>query len=213
VIRVNLLPQRRRLGAAPQASQRWLLVTLGVVILQIIGLFWFHQTKLEELDEQNRKNSLLQSQIADIRKLVANHEEIKKALTVLRAREDAIAKLQSARSGPTAVLLELAQLLTAGKGPTADPDKLQQLRRENPLAVYNPAWDSRRLWLTSYIENERTVRIEGLARDGNDVYELAQRLKLSSYFYDVQLLPGKKEDAKKAKVEVVSFALQLKVRY
>ena len=213
MIRVNLLPQRRRLGAAPQASQRWLLVTLGVVILQIIGLFWFHQTKLEELDEQNRKNSLLQSQIADIRKLVANHEEIKKALTVLRAREDAIAKLQSARSGPTAVLLELAQLLTAGKGPTADPDKLQQLRRENPLAVYNPAWDSRRLWLTSYIENERTVRIEGLARDGNDVYELAQRLKLSSYFYDVQLLPGKKEDAKKAKVEVVSFALQLKVRY
>lgn len=213
MIRVNLLPQRRKTGAAPQASQRWLLVTLGIVILQIIGLFWFHQTKLEELDEQNRKNSLLQSQIADIRKLVANHEEIKKALAVLRAREDAIAKLQSARSGPTAVLLELAQLLTAGKGPTADPDKLQQLRRENPLAVYNPAWDSRRLWLTSYIENERTVRIEGLARDGNDVYELAQRLKLSSYFYDVQLLPGKKEDAKKAKVEVVSFALQLKVRY
>jgi type IV pilus assembly protein PilN len=213
VIRVNLLPQRRKTGAAPQASQRWLLVTLGIVTLQIIGLFWFHQTKLEELDEQNRKNSLLQSQIADIRKLVANHEEIKKALAVLRAREDAIAKLQSARSGPTAVLLELAQLLTAGKGPTADPDKLQQLRRENPLAVYNPAWDSRRLWLTSYIENERTVRIEGLARDGNDVYELAQRLKLSSYFYDVQLLPGKKEDAKKAKVEVVSFALQLKVRY
>lgn len=212
MIRVNLLPQK---GPKPgsQASQRWLLVTLGVVILQIIALFWFHQTKLEELDEQNRKNSLLQGQIADIRKLVANHEEIKKALVVLRAREDAIAKLQSARSGPTAVLLELAQLLTAGKGPTADPDKLQQLRRENPLAVYNSSWDSRRLWLTSYIENERTVRVEGLARDGTDVYELAQRLKLSSYFHDVQLLPGKKEAVKKASVEVVSFALQLKVRY
>jgi type IV pilus assembly protein PilN len=213
VIRVNLLPQRRKAGPGPQASQRWLLVTLGVVLLEVIALFWFHQTKLEELDEQNRKNSLLQGQITDIRKLVANHEEIKKALAVLRAREDAIATLQAARSGPTAVLLELAQLLTLGKGPTADPDRLQQLRRENPLAVYNQAWDSRRLWLSSYTETDRTVRIEGLARDGNDVYELAQRLKLSSYFYDVQLLPGKKEDVKNAKVEVVSFALQLKVRY
>jgi type IV pilus assembly protein PilN len=215
VIRVNLLPQRRGVRAAPQASQRWLLVTLGVVILVVISLFWFHQTKLEELDEQNRKNAVFQGQITDIRKLVSNHEEIKKALAVLRAREDAIAKLQTARSGPTAVLLELAQLLTPGKGPTADPDRIEQLRRENPLAVYNPGWDSRRLWITNYIESERTVRIEGQARDGNDVYELAQRLKLSSYFYDVQLLPGKKEkeDARTAEVALVTFALQLKVRY
>jgi type IV pilus assembly protein PilN len=213
VIRVNLLPHHGGKKPASQASQRWLLVTLGAVIFEIIALFLFHQTKLEELEEQARKNAVLQSQIEDIRKLVANHEEIKKALAQLRAREDAIAKLQSARSGPTAVLLELAQLLTSGKGPTADPDKLAQLRKENPLAVYNPGWDSRRLWLTSYIESERTVRIEGLARDGTDVYELAQRLKLSSYFYDVQLLPGKKENEQKSKLELVSYALQLKVRY
>lgn len=213
MIRVNLLPQRPRPGAgATQASQRWLLVTLGVVILEVVLLFWFHQTQLEELDELSRKNNVLQQQINDIRKLVSNHEEIKKALAVLRAREDAIAKLQAARSGPTAVLLELGQILTPGKGPTTDPDKLAQLRKDNPLAVYNQGWDTRRLWLTSYIESQRTVRIEGLARDGTDVYELAQRLKLSEYFHDVQLLPGKKENSKE-KLELVSFALQLKVRY
>jgi type IV pilus assembly protein PilN len=214
VIRVNLLPQKRGArGAAPQQSQRWLLIVLGVLVLEVVGLFLLHQRKLEELDEQKSKNDRLQSQIADIRKLVANHEEIKKALVVLRAREDAIAKLQSARSGPTAVLLELAQLLTPGKGPTTDADRLAQLKKDNPNLVYMPGWDSRRLWLTSYIENDRTVRIEGLARDGNDVAELAQRLKLSSYFYDVTLLPGKKEPEQTAKIEVVNFALQLKVRY
>jgi type IV pilus assembly protein PilN len=74
-------------------------------------------------------------------------------------------------------------------------------------------WDSRRLWLTSYLESDRTVRVEGMARDGNDVAELAQRLKLSSYFFDVTLLPGKKETEKDARLEVVNFALQLKVRY
>ncbi|AKT38381.1 PilN domain-containing protein [Chondromyces crocatus] len=213
MIRVNLLPQRRGPRTAPQASQRWLLVTLGVVIVQVVVLFWFHQTQVEELDELTRRNNVLQQQINDIKKLVSNHDEIKAALAVLRAREDAIAKLQAGRSGPTAVLLELAQILTPGKGPTADPDKLAQLRKENPLAVYNPSWDTRRLWMTSYIESDRTVRIEGLARDGTDVYELAQRLKLSEYFHDVQLLPGKKENNKTEKIELVSFALQLKVRY
>jgi type IV pilus assembly protein PilN len=214
VIRVNLLPQKRGArGAAPQQSQRWLLVVAGVLVLEVIALFLFYQTKREELAEQKAKNARIQGQITDIDKLVANHEEIKKSLVLLRAREDAIAKLQSARSGPTAVLLELAQLLTPGKGPTTDPDRLATLRRENPNLVYFPGWDSRRLWLTSYLESDRTVRFEGLARDGNDVAELAQRLKLSSYFYDVTLLPGKKEPEKNAKLEVVNFALQLKVRY
>jgi type IV pilus assembly protein PilN len=189
------------------------LVVLAAMLLEIVGLFLFYQSKREQLEEQTRTNAQLKSQIDDINKLVADHEEIKKALSVLRAREEAIAKLQAGRTGPTAVLLEMSQILSTGRGPSADPDKLAKLRKDNPLAVYNPSWDARRLWLTSYLEGQRTVRIEGLARDGNDVYELAQRLKLSPYFYDVTLLPGKKDADRATKVDLVSFALQLKVRY
>lgn len=216
MIRVNLLPQRRDARATAtttQTSQRWLLFVLAAVVLEVIGLFLFHQVKVEELESQVNKNEVLKAEIDNIKKLVANHEEVKKSLAVLRAREDAIAQLQAGRSGPTAVLLEVAQLLTPGKAPTADPDKLAQLRKENPLAVYNPNWDSRRLWLTTYDERDRTVRIEGLARDATDVSELAQRLKLSVYFYDVTMLPGKKEAETPTKLELVNYALQLKVRY
>jgi len=214
VIRVNLLPQKRGLrGAGGQPSQRWLLFVLLVLVLQVIGLFLFHQRKLLEVTEQRRKNDTLQTQITDIKKLVANHDEVKRALGALRAREDAIQKLQTARTGPTGVLLELAQLLTPGKAPTADPDRIRQASQDNPNLVYLPSWDTRRLWLTSYLEVDRTVRIEGLSRDGNDVAQFAQRLKLSAYFYDISLLPGKKEPEKDARLEVVNFALQLKVRY
>jgi type IV pilus assembly protein PilN len=186
---------------------------LAALVFEVVGMFVFHQSKVEQLAQQTAKNATIQASIDQIKTLVANPDAIKKELVVLRAREDAIAKLQAGRRGPTAVLLELAQILTPGKGPTADEDKLQQLRKDNPLAVYNPGWDARRLWLTSYVENERVVRIEGLARDGSDVSELAQRLKLSAYFYDLQLLPGKKETTSANKMELVSFALQLKVRY
>jgi type IV pilus assembly protein PilN len=213
VIRINLLPHKRPATGAPQASQKWLLVVLGVVLLEIVGLFLIYQSTYEDLQRQKQKNAQIKSQIDEINRLIADHEQIKKALVILRAREEAIAKLQAGRSGPTAVLLELAQVMTTGKGPTADPDKLAKMRQDNPLAVYNPAWDTRRLWLTQYVEGQRTVRLEGMARDGNDVYELAQRLKLSPYFYEVTLLPGKKEVEAATKLDLVSFALQFKVRY
>jgi type IV pilus assembly protein PilN len=213
VIRINLLPQKRAIRGAPEASQRWLGVVLVIVLLEVVGLFLFHQWKNDELVEQNQKNNELSAKINEIKALVANHEEVKKALAVLRQREDAIAKLQSARSGPTAILLELSRILTQGRGPTVEPDRLAALKKDNPLAVFNPAWDTRRIWLTSYSESERTMRVEGYARDGNDVSELAQRLRLSVYFYDVTILPGKKETDKDTKLELIKFALQMKVRY
>jgi type IV pilus assembly protein PilN len=213
VIRVNLLPQKRGArSAAPVQSPRWLLAVLGVLVFEVVILFAFHKSKLDDLQNQKNSNAQLTGKIDRIKTLVANHEEIKKTLAILRSREDAIAKLQAARSGPTAVLLELAQVLTRDKGPTADQERLTQAKKDNPLNVYNPGWDTRRLWLTTYVESDRVVKIEGLARDGSDVSELAQRLRLSTYFYDVTLLTGHKE-SDKDKIEFVSFALQLKVRY
>jgi len=103
--------------------------------------------------------------------------------------------------------------LTPGKGPTVEATRLEDLRRENPLALYNPGWDPRRLWLTSFSEDKRSVRIVGMARDGEDVSEFARRLNLSSLFFDVQLLPGHRTKDAKYGLELVNFELQAKVRY
>lgn len=213
MIRINLIPQKRELKRGPEADQRWLLVVLGVVVVEIVALFLLHQVKREELAKQVRKNAELSSQIEQIKKTVANHADVKAQLETLRAREDAIQKLQQARSGPTAVLLELSRVLTQGHGPTVDPDVLAQLRRDNPTAVYNPVWDPKRLWLTSFQETDRVVKIDGLARDGDDVSELARRLNLSMYFADVKLLPASKTVDVESKLDVIGFQLQAKMRY
>jgi type IV pilus assembly protein PilN len=219
VIRVNLLPQQKRKERLPPGESsggggghKWLLLVAALLVLEVLGLAFFHNTKVTELDAQKARNTELNGKIAGIKQLVANHEEVKKSLAELRAREEAIAKLETARTGPTAVLLELAQLLTPGKGPTADPDRLAQLRKDNPLQVYSPGWDARRLWINSYKEKLRVVEIQGNARDSTDISELAYRLKISSYFYDVKLLPGKR-DGKGGDLALTSFAMSMKVRY
>ena len=213
MIRINLLPQKRRVERTSEASQLWLGVVLAVLLVEVAALFVFHGLKSEELSDQIRKNAELQAQIDQSKQVVARHAEVKEKLAMLRAREDAIGKLQSARTGPAAVLLELARILTPGRGPSVDPDKLVQLRRENPLAVFNPGWDARRLWLTNFVEEQRKVRLEGIARDGEDVSEMARRMSLSSYFYDVKLLPAKRERDPITWLDLVRFQLEAAVRY
>src|SRR5262245_19874894 len=211
MIRINLLTQKRR-KQAPK-NELWLVVSLAAVALEIVGFLVLFGAKQDELEQELGKNRALQAQIEQVKDVAKNHEDVKKKLSSLRDREDAIAKLQSARTGPTAMLLEVARLLTPGRGPSVDPAELQKLRQENPLQDYNPSWDSRRLWLTKFVESDRTVRLEGMARDGEDVSELARRMNLSSYFHEVQLLPAKRETEKESGLQMVSFKLEAKVRY
>lgn len=213
MVRINLLPQKREQRRVSEGSQTWLLAILGAVVLEIVVIFFIHQSKQDELVRVQRENQKIQAQIDDIKGQISAHPQIKAQLQELRDREAAIQKLQSARTGPTATLLELSHILTPGQGPTTDRDKLEQLKRDNPAAAPNPNWDPRRLWLTSFNEGERNVRLTGLARDGEDVSEFLRRLTVSNYFFDVRLLPASKYVDASTKVELVRFELSSKVRY
>lgn len=215
MIRVNLLPQKREAArkSSAEGSQLWMLAILGALVLEIVGLAFFHTSKQDELLKISQNNQKIDANINDIKRQIANHGEIKAQLKELRDREEAITKLQAARTGPTSVLLEVSKILSPGRGPTTDRDKLEQLKRDNPGAVPNPNWDVRRLWLTSYSEAERLVRLSGLARDGEDVSEFLRRLTLSDYFYDLKLLPASKITDGVTHLELVRFELSAKARY
>jgi type IV pilus assembly protein PilN len=214
MVRVNLLPDKRQAARRPgttEPTQTWIFAVLGAFVATIILCVFIQKMKQDELTGILAENSRIQGQIDAIKKQIADHPEIKARLKDLRDREEAIQKLQAARTGPTSTLLELAHLLTPGRAPTTDRDRLEQLKRDNPTAVFNPNWDARRLWLTAYLESDRTVKLAGLARDGEDVSELERRLKLSDFFTDVKLLPGNKITDQGQ--ELFKFELSAKVRY
>lgn len=216
MVRVNLLPdkkQARGRAAGGEPTQMWLFGVLGAFAVAVVVCIFVQKIKQDELRAILAENSRTEGQIDAIKRQIANQVEIKSRLKELRDREEAIQKLQGARTGPTATLLELAHVLTPGRGPTTDRDKLEQMKRDNPTEVYNPNWDPRRLWLTSYQESERVVRIAGHARDGEDVSEFERRLKLSDYFSEVKLLPGNKAFDSTSHQELFTFQLQAKVKY
>jgi len=215
MIRVNLLPQKREAArrASSGGSQRWLAIAGIVMVAEIVGLFFFQGYKNSQLVQKSAENQKVDFSIKEIQKEISNHDDIKAELQELRDREAAIGKLQSARTGPTAVLLELAKILTPGRGPTADHDKLEQLKKDNPGAMFDPAWDAHQLWILTYTEADRKVKITGQARDGGDVSEFLKRLSLSDYFYDLQLLPATKSVDSVTHLELVKFELSAHARY
>lgn len=214
-VRVNLLAQRKETTRRPssEGSQAWLGFVGLALVMEIAALGLWHASMSTDLKKLANENAGVQAQIDKIKKDTAEHPQIKAQLAELKDREDAIAKLQAARTGPTSVLLELSHILTAGRGPTTDHDKLEQLKRDNPTAVPNANWDPRRLWLTKYSEIDRNVKMEGLARDGEDIAEFMRRLGVSDYFYDVRPLPATEATDKDTKINLKQFAVSAKARY
>ncbi len=226
MIRINLLPQKKQLrrrgeAGAPGAvgdsgggeSQIWLAFVLGAVLLEVIVLLFIYKSKQDQFTQVERHNKELTKNIELIKAEIAQHATIKTQLKELRDREEAIQKLQGARTGPTATMLELSRIMTSGRGPTVDRDKLEQMKRDNPSSVPNASWDPRRLWLSTYKEQDRLVKLQGYARDGEDVSEFLRRLSLSDYFYEVRLLPATKSVDPTTKLELVKFEMSAKVRY
>jgi type IV pilus assembly protein PilN len=214
MVRINLLPDKKQAARRPGAAepkQTWIVAVGVAFVVAIVACVFVQKMKQDELAGILAENARIQGQIDAIKKQIADHPEIKAKLKDLRDREEAIQKLQAARTGPTSTLLELAHVLTPGRAPTTDRDRLEQMKRDNPAEVFNANWDARRLWLTSYVESNRVGKLGGLARDGEDVSELERRLKLSDFFTDVKLLPGAKISDQGQ--ELFKFELSAKVRY
>jgi type IV pilus assembly protein PilN len=189
------------------------LAVFAIIILEVLGLIGVEAMKRRELTEAQVVNKGIQDKIDGINRQIADQASVKQQLQALRDRESAIQKLESGRTGPTTVMMELSRILTQGRGPTIDKAKLDKVKHDNPTAAPNPNWDARRLWLTQYTELERTVRMVGMAKDPEDVSEFERRLALSDYFYEVSLLPGARVVDGQTKVELVRWELSAKVRY
>jgi type IV pilus assembly protein PilN len=218
MVRINLLPSARKQarGAASSgdgSSTPWIIGYLAAafVTMLVCALLYFNGTS--ELQEQRAANQALQTQITALQAQSADIEQVRAQLAQSEDLERVVGELQRARYGPTRVLMELSHILTASGGPTVDPERLEAIRRDNPLAGFNPTWDTRRLWLTSFVEEERHVQIHGLGKTNEDVAEFLRRLSLSESFNEVQLTKTEATTDSVSHIDLISFELSCSVVY
>ena len=172
MIRINLLPTRdapRRQAAVVQ------IVVLGVILLfAVVALVSVDVMKQREIDAQQRTNNIIKSRISRIRQQIQDHDQIRERIEEIESKQSVINRLQSGRTGPVMVMVELAKVLSRNGSPTIDHDRYIELVRRSSNQAYDPNWDGRRLWLQQFREESREVELEGLALSHEDVAELLQ---------------------------------------
>ncbi|MDD9939725.1 MAG: PilN domain-containing protein [Myxococcales bacterium] len=213
MIRINLLPEGRRAAAGGGSVQLWGVAYLLTTFAFCVGLFLIYLNQASALDEQRAKNAEVQRQIDKAKAGIDNLTELEAKLAESRKLESVATELQNARLGPARLLMELSRVLSQGRGPTVDPEVLEQMRRENPLAGYNPGWDIRRLWLTGFREEDGKCNMSGKGKTNEDVAEFLRRLSLSEVFDEVTLQATKADKDSSTSLTVVQFELSCKVRY
>jgi type IV pilus assembly protein PilN len=217
MLKINLLPDEKGRRAQPGFGggiPNLLLVgVIGSLVLLLSGLFLFHTSQAGEVDAIRNSNIRTQSEIDAIKGRVADHQKILDELAEIHRREEAIQQLQAARTGPTSMLLEISHILSAGGAPTADPTVVENLRARGLRdQLWSTTWDTKRLWLTNFDEENRTVKIQGEGRTADDVGEAMRRMQLSLYFQNVRLDRAQAATALNG-LPVQQFVISARVRY
>jgi type IV pilus assembly protein PilN len=217
MIRINLLPSARKQARATSGGDGgqtpWFIAyaAAALVAMLVCALLYFNGNRRR--DEQLAQNHALEGEIEVVSRQAANIDEVRAQLAQSQELEEIVAELQRARFGPTRVMMEMSRILSMGGGPTIDPQRLEDLRRGNPLAGFNPSWDTRRLWLTSFVEEDRVVEIHGLGKTNEDVAEFLRRLALSDVFTGVQLTKTEAVVDQQSHLDLIAFELSCSVQY
>ena len=208
MIRVNLLPTRR--AKRQEAGQRQFLA-MGIAILATIGLVvFFHLDATTELEKVQHDNTLLQADVAKLKAELGDYDKVRGQREELLKQRKTIQSLESGRTGPVYLLRELSEILSPGKGPTFDRVTYEEILRKDPNAGFSN-WETKRVWLDSYTENNLKVKIKGAAKSNEDVAEFLKRLHASVFFKDVNL--DATAQASKGSVKYVNFGLSTTVIY
>lgn len=199
MIRINLIPQKRRKGAVGPTRTIAVAATSGAgngplsLVLMLVGWLavggagWYLVTVEDDAAASFRAQAASVTKTTTDMKAAIDTGAIEARTKEIERQELAIEKLKAKQRTPAFVMYEVASILTdanKGGGPTIDQEKYKKNVKDDPQSQINDRWDPSGLWLTSVTEDTGTLKIEGTARDAADLSEFTRRLRASVWFGD-----------------------------
>lgn len=201
MIRINLLPVRE--ARRRESGKQQLLLFAILIVAEIGGFFYWSSIKEEQLSRIRTQNQGLQAKVRELQNQTKAVAKIKAEKAELEKQKAVLDSLVEGQTGPVKMLDELSLMLTAVEDPAL---KLAQKKRG-----WNPDWDPRRLWIDTFVENNRGVRLTGHARSNDDLAEFLHRLNTAKHFTNVRL--NFSEAAEHDGIKGVRFDIDMLVLY
>ncbi len=185
MIRINLLPVRHEIKR--QFGKQQLLLGLLLIGIEVAVLFAIYNSYRSKLDDVDSRATAIQAEVEELNEQARTLATLNEQKSDLEGLSNVLARLESNRSGPVAVMDELKEMLNP---PANDLQRVAQQRRN-----WDTTWDPRSVWLTRFDENGGSVSIAGKAMSNDDVAEFTVRLASSTYFSDVRLIRTRADSA------------------
>jgi len=217
MIKVNLLPQRkaRRSAGTDVATKQFALGCAAVVAAGAAVFFAVDMPKRNKLSDLRKANSDLNGQIAEKQTKLHGFEELKKAEVQSKARAESIERLVQTKIVPAHVLHELGKVLTR-EGPTMTEAMAKAAGNgpdSNPNKRFQAEWDPNHVWMSAFVDNNGTFKLDGGAQSESDVTQLSKRLAASVYFLDVTPAGGERVNDRVTGVSYFRYTITGKVAY
>lgn len=210
MVRINLLPTKKRSVAGGGSDLVWKVVAVMVLLLvaQLALMYWLFSAKDEEVLGRSAELQKSQQAITELEREVSSYSDIDKEAKELEAREAALVQKASIRIGPQYVLDELKRILSL---PSTRPS-IKAARK----AEWNVAWEASNVFLSSFKEvGDGKVHIVGEARTLDDVAEFWLRMRTSDMFSGVRLagITEKKHAELESPLQHFEFYAQVNLYY
>jgi type IV pilus assembly protein PilN len=177
MIRVNLLPIKK---ARRRSAGRTQLLIFSLLILgQLLVFGLLHMAESSQLEDLKDEVSQNQREVKEAEKAVESAKQLEAKQSELEQQVRILDELEQKRTGPVRVLDELQAMLSP---PRNEEDRHVQSRKN-----WNVEWDTRRLWVASFSEQEGGFEMSGSAVNADDVAEFLERLTSAEHFGDIQL--------------------------
>jgi type IV pilus assembly protein PilN len=177
MIRINLLPVRA--AKKKEAIQRHLAIFAIGLLVVLVAFLLMYKVKSNSLAGMEQRNSALEAEIANLKKIIGEVEAYKQQEVLLEKKLEVIRNLKANKTGPVHMLDQLA---------TRIPEKL---------------------WLATLAESNKKVTLKGVSINNEVIATFMSRMEESDYFSEVYLVSIQARDEGDLKLKEFTITARL----
>ena len=210
MIRINLLApaETKKKKRQISASGSYGAILILVLVLEILGLYYWGDSKSAVVADKTRAVQKLDGDIKKFTELQQQQNDLEKKIEEEQQQTEIFQKLKAGRVGPGNTLLYLSYILTRPPLENRDERVIQE------QLGWNTGWDTERAWFTSIRRTGKGVEIEGKALTHKDTVEVLKRLRCSIYLQNLQLVKSTRSSiAGKRKIDLIDFRFRADLNF
>lgn len=209
MIRINLLAREKRKKKKEVGSKgSWGAIFVVVLVMEILGLYFWGQAEQGRLDEKSRVLQKLETELKEFESLTKQQQELQTKIDEEENQAKIFETLKNGRIGAANLLLYLSYILTKPAVENRDERVVQE------QLGWTSGWDTERAWFTALKNSGKgSLVISGEALTHKDTDEVLKRLRCTVYFQGLRLVHSTKKRSREAAPDIIAFQFEATINY